>query len=104
MPRSFLVKKKVAQPVPADPQNLADTDLIHGQTSDCEMVSDKPSNKETKTSSSNRPFDIENLFSLDDKAKKEQKTSSKLFAVSSSRPNFTNMDPAAVTVNGKYAP
>lgn len=99
MPRSFLVKKKVAQPVPADPQNLADTDLIHGQTSVCEMVSDKPSNKETKTSSSNRPFDIENLFSLDDKAKKEQKTSSKLFTVSSSRPNFTNMDPAAVTVN-----
>lgn len=75
-----------------------------GQTSDCEMVSDKPSNKETKTSSSNRPFDIENLFSLDDKAKKEQKTTSKLFAVSSSRPSFTNMDPAAVTVNGKYAP
>lgn len=31
MPRSFLVKKKVAQPVPVDPQNLADTDLIHGE-------------------------------------------------------------------------
>lgn len=84
--------------------NLLPCFLSLGQTSDCEMVSDQPSDKETKASSSNRPFDIENLFSLDDKAKKEQKSSSKFFSVSTSRPNFTNMESAAVTVNGKYAP
>ena len=64
------------------------------------MVKDQPGEKEKKSSSSSRPFDIENLFAPD-KPTKQQKTPSQFLAAEAYRSNFTHK--AALTVNGKYA-
>lgn len=99
MPRSFLVKKRMAQAPSTDPQNLTGSELMHvspGQTSNSEMVKDQPGEKEKKSSSSSRPFDIENLFAPD-KPTKQQKTPSQFLAAEAYRSNFTHK--AALTVN-----
>lgn len=57
--------------------------------------------KETKTTPSNRPFDIANLFAPD-KPTKKQITSSEWRPTDPFRPNFALVDPAVLSANGNY--
>lgn len=65
------------------------------------MVREGNHEKESKTSSTYRPFDIENLFAPD-KQTKEQKRSPELRKADPYRPNFAIMESAALSVNGNY--
>lgn len=62
------------------------------------MVREGNHEKESKTSSTYRPFDIENLFAPD-KQTKEQKRSPELRKADPYRPNFAIMESAALSVN-----
>ena len=68
------------------------------------MAQEEQDVKETKSpsSSSNRPFDIENLFAPD-KSTKKQKTFSELRTTDPYRPNFTVLGPTALSTNGDYS-
>lgn len=73
-----------------------------GQTVDYEMAREEEKDvKEPKRSTSNRPFDIENLFAPD-KPSKKQKTSPELSKIDEYRPNFPTVESAALSVNGNY--
>lgn len=83
--------------------NLSHSCFVFLESSaDCEMEPQKKGEKETKTCSSNRPFDIENLFASD-KPTKAQKPSSDCRPTDPCRPNFALMESAALSVNGNYA-
>ena len=74
-----------------------------GQTVDYEMAREEEKGvKEPKTSASNRPFDIENLFAPD-KPSKKQKTSPELSKVDVYKPNLPTVESTALSVNGNYA-
>lgn len=66
------------------------------------MARDDQDAKETKSTSSNRPFDIVNLFAAD-KPTKKQITSSERRPSDPYRPNFAFMEPAVLSANGNYS-
>lgn len=65
------------------------------------MVRDEKDEEETKSTPSNRPFDIVNLFAPDKPTKKETSSIPKRPS-DPSRPNMELMAPTVLSANGNY--